>query len=98
MTDEERDRKIKDLHERLLDPDDGVFARMNRFTHEMRESRTAFAQHTRDDAEAFKSVEKKIVELGEKQSKTRGWILGVLAALGLGGGAAGSKIAEWLGQ
>jgi hypothetical protein len=81
MTTEE---KLNDLHDHLLDPDTGLFARLADLKRTAEDTRRDFRLHVKNDDEAFIRIDKRL----NKADKKRSWILGVLAALGVGGGAA----------
>ncbi len=83
--------KIDAIHDAIFDPDAGVFARLQRLSIEQRLLVKAFDKH--ENADGLKSLanEKRFDKIENAASGRKGWILGLLAALGIGG-AAGSQI------
>ena len=85
------DEKLNALHDRLLDPDEGIFARVHTVQIRLDQISSVVAKHDR----AFVEIERRFDAIEQRQSKVRGWLLGVAAAGGIGGSIA-AKLAGLL--
>jgi len=82
--------KINELHARVLDPDDGLFARVQLLTYKV----DGLIDEAADDAEAHERLRERLSSLESSRSRLKGWLAGVAA----GGGALGALASRLLGQ
>jgi len=89
--------RLDDLHERLLHPDAGVFARLAELKHELTSVKTWAAKHDAADSASFRAIETRFDVIENRQSRFRGWLIG-MAAGGGATGAAASKLLALIGS